>query len=106
MSASHASCSLWVQGLDPPSHSPLIVRQSGTGICCPWGANFESCAGTIAQRASVRKMQGRKVDLMRTLLDGSDTCRRNIKGFKVRVHSWGIVSLIARSCSGTALPDG
>src|SRR5208337_1604808 len=44
MSASHASCSFLEQGLDPPSHTPLIIRQSGVGICCPCGEYSESCA--------------------------------------------------------------
>ena len=31
-------------GLRAPSHKPLIVRHSDTGICCPLGGNFESWA--------------------------------------------------------------
>src|SRR5580704_7138627 len=52
MSASHASCSDWLHGFDPPSHSPFIVRHSGAGICWPLGEKCVSWAEQTTLTAS------------------------------------------------------
>src|SRR5271157_2668232 len=70
MSASQASCSFCVHGVDPPSQAPLMLWQPGAGICCPLGENFESCAETMltaARRAVATK--GVITILMSTLLN-------------------------------------
>src|SRR5579862_69724 len=64
MSASQASCSFWVHGLEPPSHAPFMVKHYGEGICCFCGANFVSWATPRqGDSASKRKLKKRK-DLM------------------------------------------
>src|SRR5271165_956928 len=52
ISASHASCSVWLHGFDPPSHRPFMVRHSGTGICWASGEKCESWAEQTAATTS------------------------------------------------------
>src|ERR1035437_11188786 len=69
MSVSQASCSFWVQAVDPPSQAPLITRQPGVGICCRSGRKRESWAEsvpTIASTTATRKEAMR--DFMGALL--------------------------------------
>src|ERR1035437_6216950 len=69
MSASQASCSFWVQAIDPPSQAPFITRQPGVGICCRSGRKPESWAEsvpTIASTTATRKEAMR--DFMGALL--------------------------------------
>src|SRR5271165_2661169 len=110
ISASQASCSVALQGFEPPSHNPFIVRHSGTGICCvARGGKCESWAEEMVATTSKRTATCGSRDLMEWFLRLDVKSGRQYKTFQNGcplvasfAHHWEYVTRNCELSAGVA----